>query len=123
MGYPEKRREDAPKAPVALFDAHMVNSGASVMFEHDVTADSKRFLVNTTGGSRPSLRLINGKPATDGARRSKIRKGGADSAEDRRPVTRPALPLLLARVLIISRHMDLDNIGRDAMLVGEEAVG
>ena len=34
-----------------------------------------------------------------------------------------ALPLLLARVLIISRHMDLHNVGRDAVLVGDEPVG
>ena len=31
--------------------------------------------------------------------------------------------LLLARVLIISRHMDLHNVGRDAVLVGDEPVG
>jgi eukaryotic-like serine/threonine-protein kinase len=41
-------------APVALFDAHMVFSGTSVNFEYDVTADGKRFLVNTAGGTGAS---------------------------------------------------------------------
>ena len=38
-------------APVPLFDAHMVHSGADVNFEYDVNADGKRFLINTTGAT------------------------------------------------------------------------
>jgi len=38
-------------APVPLFDAHMVHPGADVNIEYDVTADGKRFLVDTTVGS------------------------------------------------------------------------
>lgn len=48
-------------APVALFDAHMVNAGASNSFEYDVTADGKRFLLNTagrTGASAPPLTVV-----------------------------------------------------------------
>ena len=37
-------------APVPLFDAHTVHPGTDVLFEYDVTADGKRFLINTTGG-------------------------------------------------------------------------
>ena len=37
--------------PVALFDAHMVPSTNNLLFEYDVTADGKRFLINTTGAS------------------------------------------------------------------------
>jgi hypothetical protein len=47
-------------APVALFDAHMVRGGAQ--FEFDVTADGKRFLINTTTGpavaSAPPLTVV-----------------------------------------------------------------
>jgi len=48
-------------APVPLFDAHMVHPGADVNIEYDVTADGKRFLVNTTVGSgaaSPPLTLV-----------------------------------------------------------------
>ena len=38
-------------APVPLFDAHMVHQGVDVNFEYDVTADGKRFLINTIAGS------------------------------------------------------------------------
>jgi Tol biopolymer transport system component len=38
-------------APVALFDAHMVHDGIDTLFQYDVTADGKRFLINTTRGS------------------------------------------------------------------------
>ncbi len=37
-------------APVALFDAHLALSPYNNVFEYDVTADGKRFLINTTGG-------------------------------------------------------------------------
>lgn len=36
--------------PVALFDAHMVHSVTNEL-EHHVTADGKRFLIDTTSGS------------------------------------------------------------------------
>jgi hypothetical protein len=38
-------------APVALFDAHMAISANDNVFEYDVTADGKRFPINTTGGT------------------------------------------------------------------------
>jgi Tol biopolymer transport system component len=38
-------------APVALFDAHMVHTGNDSQLQYDVTADGKRFLINTTSGS------------------------------------------------------------------------
>ena len=34
-----------------LFDAHMVHDGTDTVFEYDVTADGKRFLINTTSVS------------------------------------------------------------------------
>jgi len=37
--------------PVDLFDAHMAHSGANSQLQYDVTADGKRFLINTTGSS------------------------------------------------------------------------
>jgi Tol biopolymer transport system component len=41
-------------APVALFDAHMVHrTNTDATLEYDVTADGKRFLINTT--SRPGV--------------------------------------------------------------------
>jgi hypothetical protein len=45
--------------PVALFDAHMAAVGTDVLFEYDITADGKRFLINTTatGGVASSLPL------------------------------------------------------------------
>ena len=48
-------------APVPLFDAHMVHQGVDVNFEYDVTADGKRFLINTTGtdsASTPPLTVV-----------------------------------------------------------------
>jgi eukaryotic-like serine/threonine-protein kinase len=41
-----------PGTPVPLFDAHMAHNGEARYFEYDVTADGKRFLINTTGGAR-----------------------------------------------------------------------
>jgi hypothetical protein len=38
-------------APVALFDAHMAPSAAHNQLQYDVTADGKRFLINTTNAS------------------------------------------------------------------------
>ena len=40
--------------PVALFEAHMLHPSPDAVFEYDVTADGKRFLINTTGGSGES---------------------------------------------------------------------
>ena len=49
-------------APVPLFDAHMVHQSPDVLFEYDVTADGKRFLINTAGGpdaaSTPPLTVV-----------------------------------------------------------------
>ena len=36
-------------APLALFDAHMTQVG--LLFQYDVTADGKRFLIDTTGAT------------------------------------------------------------------------
>jgi len=41
--------------PVALFDAHMQHAPANGLFEYDVTADGKRFLIDTTSGSGAAL--------------------------------------------------------------------
>jgi Tol biopolymer transport system component len=38
-------------APQPLFEAHLVRPPTNPLFEYDVTADGKRFLVNTTGAS------------------------------------------------------------------------
>ena len=46
--------------PVALFDAHMVVA-ANALFEYDVKADGKRFLINTENGSEaasPPLTVV-----------------------------------------------------------------
>lgn len=40
-----------PGSPVALFDAHMASSANDNLFEYDVTADGKRFLIDTTGAT------------------------------------------------------------------------
>jgi Tol biopolymer transport system component len=49
-------------APVALFEAHMAPSPGGNAFGYDVTADGKRFLINTMGGSgmapSPSLTVV-----------------------------------------------------------------
>jgi len=49
-------------APVALFDAHMRHSSGSTGYAYDVTADGKRFLINTVAGSgagsTPSLTVV-----------------------------------------------------------------
>jgi hypothetical protein len=36
---------------MALFDAHMMRGAVENLFGYDITADGKRFLINTTGGS------------------------------------------------------------------------
>jgi len=41
-------------APVALFDAHMVHNFPDTVYQYDVTADGKRFLINTTGSGAAS---------------------------------------------------------------------
>jgi len=41
-----------PGTPMALFESHILATpGTSGVFQYDVTADGKRFLVNTTGGA------------------------------------------------------------------------
>jgi serine/threonine protein kinase len=48
-----------PGAPLPLFDAHMVAGGFSTFFQYDVTADGKRFLVDTTAASSaPPLTVV-----------------------------------------------------------------
>ena len=51
-----------PGTPLALFDAHMVHDIQARYFEYDVTADGKRFLINTAGGpgalSAPPLTVV-----------------------------------------------------------------
>jgi eukaryotic-like serine/threonine-protein kinase len=49
---PGARPEFEPGVPVALFESHILNvPGANNIYEYDVTADGKRFLVATTGAS------------------------------------------------------------------------
>jgi hypothetical protein len=47
---------------LALFDAHMAISPNDNTFEYDVTADGKRFLIDTAGGtgapSSPPLTVV-----------------------------------------------------------------
>jgi hypothetical protein len=47
-------------APVPLFDAHMAPILVSREFQYDVTADGKRFLINTIGAvsSTPPLTVM-----------------------------------------------------------------
>jgi dipeptidyl aminopeptidase/acylaminoacyl peptidase len=51
---PVKRAVPGPKpsfeagAPVELFDAHLAHAGRDTLFEYDVTADGKRFLIDTS---------------------------------------------------------------------------
>ena len=48
-------------APVPLFDAHILHANIDVNFEYDVTADGKRFLINTTGApgaASPPLTVV-----------------------------------------------------------------
>lgn len=51
-----------PGTPLALFDAHLAHETQARYFEYDVTADGKRFLLNTAGGagalSAPSLTVV-----------------------------------------------------------------
>lgn len=43
------------RTPVALFDSRMVSDIANPVFQYDVTADGKRFLISTVGvSSQPS---------------------------------------------------------------------
>jgi eukaryotic-like serine/threonine-protein kinase len=46
--------------PVVLFDTHIVHTGNDTQLQYDVTADGKRFLINTTGGaaSSPPLTVV-----------------------------------------------------------------
>jgi len=46
--------------PVALFDAQMTHIANDTTFEYDVTADGKRFLINTDGkvSSSPPLTVV-----------------------------------------------------------------
>ena len=50
-----------PGAPVALFESHTAPRNPNdLVFEYDVTADGKRFLVNTTGAAAatPPLTVV-----------------------------------------------------------------
>jgi Tol biopolymer transport system component len=47
-----------PGAPQKLFEAHLV-SGSRALYEYDVTADGKRFLLNTTAGGSAPTPLLN----------------------------------------------------------------
>ncbi len=48
---PRSKPSFEPGVPVALFDAHMANSFGTLTFEYDVTADGRRFLINTASGA------------------------------------------------------------------------
>ena len=49
-----------PAAPQPLFEAHVVYSALDLLFQYDVTADGKRFLLDTTEGatSAPLLNVV-----------------------------------------------------------------
>jgi serine/threonine protein kinase/Tol biopolymer transport system component len=46
------------ETPVELFDAHVVRAGQDTLFQYDVTADGKRFLINTNTSSSKSTRVL-----------------------------------------------------------------
>ncbi len=47
---PESKTSIEPGAPQALFEAHSPTLGRGALFQYDVTADGKRFLLNTIPG-------------------------------------------------------------------------
>jgi hypothetical protein len=51
-----------PGTPVALFESHLASPGSNVLYEYDVTADGKRFLINATvssgSASAPPLTVV-----------------------------------------------------------------
>ena len=48
------------KAPRPLFDTHLAQAPANSLLQYDVTADGKRFLINTDGkvSSSPPLTVV-----------------------------------------------------------------
>jgi hypothetical protein len=48
-----------PEVPKPLFEARLARVGTAVVFQYDVTADGKRFLLDTTGGSTASMQMLN----------------------------------------------------------------
>ena len=68
MAVPVLKAVSGPKpsfvagAPVPLFEAHMTSATNDVLFEYDVAADGKRFLIDTTNGqgaaSAPPLTVV-----------------------------------------------------------------
>jgi serine/threonine protein kinase/Tol biopolymer transport system component len=46
-------------SPQPLFEAHLAQAAASVLPEYDVTADGKRFLIDTAGGDSASAPFLN----------------------------------------------------------------
>jgi Tol biopolymer transport system component len=48
-----------PEVPQPLFEAHLASAPINLYFEYDVTADGKRFLLNTLGGGHASEPLLN----------------------------------------------------------------
>jgi Tol biopolymer transport system component len=46
------------ETPVELFDAHVVRAGQDTLFQYDVTADGKRFLINTNTSSSKSTLVL-----------------------------------------------------------------
>ena len=63
IAVPVKRAIPGPKpsfeagAPVELFDAHLAHAGLDTLFEYDVTADGKRFLIDTGPPGATSVQL------------------------------------------------------------------
>ena len=55
----EPKRFFETGAPMPLFESHIVEAGAFLTFQYDVTADGKRFLVDTnTAASAPPLTVV-----------------------------------------------------------------
>jgi hypothetical protein len=48
-----------PGAPQPLFEAHLAQSPANALFQYDVNADGKRFLLDTRAASPESTPLLN----------------------------------------------------------------
>ena len=48
-----------PEAPRPLFETHLAQGPGKAIFEYDVTADGKRFLLDSAGGSSASAPPLN----------------------------------------------------------------
>ena len=54
----EPKRSFETGAPMPLFDSHIVETGAFLALQYDVTVDGKRFLVTTNTAAASSLTVV-----------------------------------------------------------------